>query len=304
MNKKIISILIILFGLFNITNVQALPSATKEFYINDFANLLSEDTKNYILKTSVALEKETTAQVVVVTVPSLDGASIEEYATELFRDYGIGTKDKNNGLLLLLALEERQFRVEVGYGLEEVLTDGLTGRYQDQYIIPYLKENNWDKGIKNGYSAFVKKLCEYYNVDTLNVAEVHTKTNQENTSTETEEPFAISAILGVIFGTIIGSLIKSKSRNTNHKKTKNIISSLTGVANIVSFTLIGRFLGTSSVGTFLISEIVMIVIIIFSHGTGYYNHRGGYRTSSRSSSFGGFHGGGGSSGGGGSTRGF
>lgn len=57
----------------------------------------------------------------------------------------------------MLALEERQFRVEVGYGLEGVLPDGLTGRYQDQYIIPYLKENNWDKGIKTDIMHSIKK---------------------------------------------------------------------------------------------------------------------------------------------------
>lgn len=154
-----------------------MPNATPQFYINDYANLLTNETKDYILKTSIALEKETTAQVVVVTVPSLEGQSIEEYAVELFRKYGIGTKENNNGLLLLLALEERKFRVEVGYGLEEVLTDGLTGRYQDEYIIPYLKENKWDEGIKNSYNAFVKKICDYYEIENIDISNIQTNKN-------------------------------------------------------------------------------------------------------------------------------
>ena len=79
------------------------------------------------------LEKQTGAQIVVVTVQNLEGQSLEEYATELFRNYGIGDKEKNNGVLLLCAYEERQFRIEVGYGLEGTLTDGKTGRIQDEY---------------------------------------------------------------------------------------------------------------------------------------------------------------------------
>lgn len=119
MKKNIFVVLLISIISFFVIDVQAMPNATPQFYINDYANLLTNETKDYILKTSIALKKKTTAQVVVVTVPSLEGQSIEEYAVELFRKYGIGTKENNNGLLLLLALEERKFRVEVGYGLEK-----------------------------------------------------------------------------------------------------------------------------------------------------------------------------------------
>ena len=68
-------------------------------------------------------------------------------------------------MLLLLALEERQFRVEVGYGLEGALPDGKTGRIQDEYIIPYLRENNWNDGIKNGFSAILEVVADEYNVE-------------------------------------------------------------------------------------------------------------------------------------------
>ena len=60
----------------------------------------------------------------------------------------------------------------MGYGLEEVLPDGLTGRYQDTFIIPYLKNDDWDTGIKTGYTAFVKKLCEHYGVESLNIENI------------------------------------------------------------------------------------------------------------------------------------
>ena len=184
-------------------STNAIVKPTDEFYINDYADILTKETEEYILDKSVALEKETTAQIVVVTVPNLEGESLEEYATDLFREFGIGDKEKNNGLLLLLALEERQFRVEVGYGLEGVLPDGLTGRYQDQYIIPYLKENNWDKGIKNGYNAFYKKVAESYNLEVGDIAVTRVNTSNTNSNFDFSSMIFFFLMSGVLWGTTV-----------------------------------------------------------------------------------------------------
>ena len=135
-----------------------------DFFVNDNAGILSNDTKKYIMNMSVELQKKTSAQLVVVTVKSLEGMDIETYANKLFNKWGIGNSSKNNGLLLLCSYEDRKFRVEVGEGLEGKLPDGKTGRMQDEYIIPYLKENKFDEGIKNGYSAFLKEIADEYGV--------------------------------------------------------------------------------------------------------------------------------------------
>lgn len=161
---KIFAIVFVLILLIH-TSSFAIVSPTNEFYVNDYANLLNTETKEYIINTNKNLNSQTGVQIVVVTVPSLEGESLEEYATELFRNFGIGDKTKNNGVLLLLALEERQFRVEVGYGLEGALPDGKTGRIQDEYIIPYLKQDNWNEGIRNGYSAILQVVAEEYGVE-------------------------------------------------------------------------------------------------------------------------------------------
>ena len=167
-NKKMISkiliVIALLLTLFQIVS-SAVVSPTRDFYVNDYANLLSEETKQYIINVNAELQSKTGAQIVVVTIPSLEGQSLEEYANELFRKFGIGDKKKNNGLLLLLALKKRQFRVEVGNGLEGILPDGKTGRIQNEYIIPYLKENNWNEGIKNGFDAFLDVIVDEYQVD-------------------------------------------------------------------------------------------------------------------------------------------
>ena len=131
--KFFLKILIILFILITTFNIKAfaIVNPTLDFYVNDYAELLDEETKDYIISVNKMLYDKTGSQIVVVTIPNLDGNSLEDYANQLFRDFGIGDKTKNNGILLLLALEERQFRIEVGYGLEGVLPDGKTGRIQD-----------------------------------------------------------------------------------------------------------------------------------------------------------------------------
>ena len=143
----------------------AIVSQTSEFYVNDYSQVLNEETKNYIINANIELQKKTEAQIVVVTVKSLEGKSIEEYATELFRKFGIGNSSKNNGVLLLCSTGDRLFRIEVGYGLEGVLPDGKTGRIQDEYIIPYLKQNNWSEGVRNGFSAVLQVVADEYNVE-------------------------------------------------------------------------------------------------------------------------------------------
>lgn len=149
---------------------------TRDFYVNDYAQILSNETEKHIIEKNVSLAAQTGAQIVVVTVPNLEGRDLESYATDLFRRFGIGDKKENNGLLLLLALEEREFRVEVGYGLEGILPDGKTGRMQDEYIIPYLKNNEWDKGVLNGFNAFLKEVCDYYQIDSDVLVETPTQT--------------------------------------------------------------------------------------------------------------------------------
>ncbi|MDE5889370.1 MAG: TPM domain-containing protein [Bacilli bacterium] len=163
--KRINYLILILLSISFICKVNALVTPTDRFYVNDYANVLSPETENYIYEKSIELNNVDGTQLVVVTVKDLEGRSIEDYSLELAREFEIGSKEKNNGLLLLLALEEREFRVEVGTGLEGILPDGKTGRFQDQYIIPYLSKNDYDTGIKNGYDAFYNEIVKLNNLE-------------------------------------------------------------------------------------------------------------------------------------------
>jgi uncharacterized protein len=121
MLRKAAIILTIL--ILSITICLAYPSPLKELYINDFENILDSDAKQKILTVANELEEKTGAQVAVVTVGDFENKSINEYSIGLAREWGIGQKGKNSGVLFLISKEQRNVRIEVGYGLEGVLTD-------------------------------------------------------------------------------------------------------------------------------------------------------------------------------------
>lgn len=210
--KKVIC-LILLFLLLLSINSLAVVSPTKDFFVNDYAGVLTEETKKYIIETNNELQQKTGAQIVVITLSNLEGKSIEEYATEVFRKFGIGDSEKNNGVLLLCSTAERLFRIEVGYGLEGTLTDGKTGMIQDEYIIPYLKNNDYDQGIKNGFNAILNEITNEYDIKISSQEEAQ-KINNVSTLTSEESRriiIAVMIVMTMIFSIIIGCIIREKS---------------------------------------------------------------------------------------------
>jgi uncharacterized protein len=143
----------------------AIPSQTEAFYVNDFAQVLSSNTKGYILEQSIKLDELSGAQLVVVTIDSTDGQPLEEYALDILRGWGIGSKEKNNGVLILLAVEDRKSRIEVGYGLEGALPDGKTGWIQDEYMVPYFSAGDYSTGILEGYKAILLEIYNEYDIE-------------------------------------------------------------------------------------------------------------------------------------------
>ena len=97
-------------------------------YVNDFANVIDPASKSALEAYCARVEQATGAQMAFVTIPSLEGEAIEDVANDIFRNFGIGQKGKDNGVLLLLVSGERRFRLEIGHGLEPILPDGLDGQ--------------------------------------------------------------------------------------------------------------------------------------------------------------------------------
>ncbi len=117
-------------------------------YVSDFAHVLSAQEVQKLNAALSQFEASTSNQIAVVTVPNLGGDYIENYAVKLFAEWGIGTKNKDNGVLLLLAIEERDIRIEVGYGLEGALPDSVAQRIINNDLTPSLKKGAFDQGVE------------------------------------------------------------------------------------------------------------------------------------------------------------
>ncbi|MCE5329496.1 TPM domain-containing protein, partial [bacterium] len=127
-------------------------------YVNDFAGMLDSATIDNITGIITDVNTKTTAEIAVVTVNNLQGITIEEYAVKLFEKWGIGKKEKNNGVLLLISKEDRLLRIEVGYGLEGALTDLESGRIINDIIVPQFKADDYNTGVYNGVIAIANEI--------------------------------------------------------------------------------------------------------------------------------------------------
>lgn len=131
-----------------------LPTASAVSYpqlhgnvVTDNANIIDQSYEAKIIQLAQEIEKDSTVEIAVVTVESLEGESIEMYAVELFKKAGIGKKDKDNGLLILVAKEEREAEFEVGYGLEGTVTDSMKVNIGERIIVPNFRNGDYGKGI-------------------------------------------------------------------------------------------------------------------------------------------------------------
>lgn len=135
-----------------------IPSPTKEKYVNDFANVINEDDKNDMLNRGKDLEDKTGAQIALVTIESLKGEDITSYATKIGNQWGVGSEEKDDGILILFSLKDREFFTAIGKGLEGALPDSKVGRLEDTYALPDLKNDNFSKGLKLFYAALINEV--------------------------------------------------------------------------------------------------------------------------------------------------
>jgi uncharacterized protein len=135
-----------------------LPPRDTTKRVHDNAGVLSPTDETELETLARNVELKTTAQLAVVTVPSLDGLTVDDYAHELFNAWGIGQKDVNNGVLFLIAPKERRMRIEVGYGLEPLLTDSLCGEIRDEQIIPRFQADDYPGGIIAGANRIAEVI--------------------------------------------------------------------------------------------------------------------------------------------------
>jgi uncharacterized protein len=124
-------------------------------HVNDYAGMLSPESSQALEATLTDFERSDSTQIVILTIPSLEGENLEEYSIKVAEAWRIGQKKIDNGVILLIAKQERKIRIEVGRGLEGKLTDLVSGRIIRDEITPRFKTGDFDDGIKTGVSAIM-----------------------------------------------------------------------------------------------------------------------------------------------------
>ncbi|GIN91029.1 methanol dehydrogenase [Siminovitchia terrae] len=201
MRRALLSLSILVFFFFSLTGFKVeaanIPDPAGDIYVQDFAHVLSDNEKNELIELGRYLDDHTQAQIAILTINSLEDESVEEYALQAFRQYGLGNAEKDNGVLLLLALKERKIKIEVGYGLEGALPDGKVGRILDSYALPYLEENEINLAITNTYKQLFNEVSKEYSLDKQANAE-----GVEYNQTEGLSPLTILIFIMIFAGII------------------------------------------------------------------------------------------------------
>jgi len=124
--------------------------------VNDFAGILKPAERDALEARCKELREKTGAQLAVVTLKSLEGGQIDDFAVKLFKQWGIGQKDQKNGVLLLVSIGDRKARIEVGYGLEPILPDALAGRILNEQLFPAFKQQRYADGLMAAVNRIVE----------------------------------------------------------------------------------------------------------------------------------------------------
>lgn len=133
--------------------------------VNDFANVISSDYRDKLTSLIQELEAKTSVEIAVVTIESISPYDENGYARLLFDNWKPGEKGKDNGVLVLLAVKERRWRIETGYGMEGILPDGLCGEIGRNYMVPYFKDGKYGEGLYYGVLRIYQIISKDINVE-------------------------------------------------------------------------------------------------------------------------------------------
>lgn len=301
--KKIIIFLLFIFSFLNADISQYFPKLDSR--VIDEAKILSPNVKKDIDLILKEEEEKSSNQIVVVILNSLHGYTIEEYSYQLGRYWQIGQKDKNNGVLLVISMDERKIRIEVGYGLEGALTDKIAHEIINYTIKPNFKANQYELGILKAINEIITSIKGEY------VAKP--KSNEFNDVINAFIPLGFFALI------FLSMFINSISRKLKSQFLYKVTNSSMSSSFFAFFTYIMSEAFTTS--NLIVALIVFIVVFVFnlktardvdfdklleSNYTSSSRNSGGFGgfSSSRRSSGGGFSGRGGSFGGGGASGGW
>ncbi len=154
------------------------PKPLSNSYAHDFANVLSQSVINDVNSQGKALKDSTSAEVALVTIDTLDGDAIEQYAVELGQEWGVGDKEEDNGVVILLSHQDREIYIAVGYGLEGAIPDSKAGRILDKYM-GYLQDDDFSTALHGVYNGVISEVYAEYGLTPPEQTEVLPNTAKE-----------------------------------------------------------------------------------------------------------------------------
>jgi len=167
-------------------------------WVNDFANVIDKVSTDKLSSLVEEVEQKTTTEIAVVTVNSIAPYDEKEYARVLFDNWKPGKKGKDNGVLVLLAVKERRWRIETGYGVEGLLPDGLCGEIGRNYMVPYFKEAKYGEGLYQGVSAIANIIAKDAHVTLAALGNFEEIAKEEQSSSTIPDSLAVVIILFVV----------------------------------------------------------------------------------------------------------
>jgi uncharacterized protein len=199
MKTKILLLLTLHFSLLIslVLAAQSFPKASGR--VNDFANVIDPAVEAALDQRIDQLEQQTSSEIAVATVPSLDGMEVEDYANKLFKEWGVGQASQDNGVLILVAPNERAMRIEVGYGLEAVLPDGLAGQIVREDFLPRFRDDDYSGGIRDGVTHVVEVVEKHQVLTAEDIARLN---DANNAATSEKVPYWIILPFFGLFVTI------------------------------------------------------------------------------------------------------
>ena len=163
--KKIFLLLFLFAGFHSVFAQTIEPRPNPARAVNDFANMLAPFQQQALEQKLDAYNDSTSSAIVIITVTDLQGYDIAEVSLKYLRDWGVGVKGKNNGVVILVSKNDHKARIETGYGMEGVLPDILAKQIIDERMIPYFKNNDYYAGFNNAVDAVIAAAAGEYKAD-------------------------------------------------------------------------------------------------------------------------------------------
>lgn len=152
--------IVISAALLSVVAVHAESAPRPTGWVSDLAGVVSSEYRDKIAALIKELEQKTSAEIMVITVNSIAPYDEKSYARMIFDSWKPGKRGRDNGVLVLLAIKERRWRIEAGYGVEGILPDGLCGQIGRNYMVPFFKQEEYGKGLYNGVAAIANVIAK------------------------------------------------------------------------------------------------------------------------------------------------